>query len=490
MSHNIYKVFAVLLFGCTMFKGQAQQTNDSLPSKESAPTLTDIIQQEIEKNAYRKDPKAYRYRVTLKDKKNNPYSVKRPEAFLSAKAIARRNRMGLKVDQYDLPLTPAYVQQIKAMGLRLHNVSKWNNTVVVETRDTLQMKQVQALPFVKQICCVWESPDSVLVLNRSERAKEVTNQRDTTLTNYYGYGQNQVEMLRVEALHQAGLRGKGVTVAVIDGGFYNADLIKGLDPAHILGTRNFVRPNKSVYEELDHGMMVLSCMLANDPHYLVGTAPDADYYLLQSEDEESEQLIEEDNWCAAVEYADSLGCDVVTSSLGYYNFDHAYMNHHYNEQNGRTAINSCSASLAASRGLLVLNSAGNSGAAAWKKIGFPADAFDMLTVGAVNAKGVNTVFSSVGNSADGRIKPDVMAQGEASSVFYGDGTVASANGTSFSCPIMCGATVCLMQAFPNKRPTDIIRALQQSGSNAQHPDNIFGYGIPNMMKAKELLEKK
>lgn len=162
-----------------------------------------------------------------------------------------------------------------------------------------------------------------------------------------------------------------MTIAVIDGGFFNADLIRGFDHTHILGTRNFVRPEKSVYEELDHGMMVLSCIAANEPNYLVGTAPEASFYLLQSEDGETEQLIEEDNWCAAVEYADSLGCDVITSSLGYQQFDHEYMNHHYWEMDGQTALNSCSASLAASRGMLLLNSAGNSGDDTWKKLVSP-----------------------------------------------------------------------------------------------------------------------
>lgn len=235
-------------------------------------------------------------------------------------------------------------------------------------------------------------------------------------------------------------------------------------------------------------MMVLSCIAANEPHYLVGTAPEVSYYLLQSEDGESEQLVEEDNWCAALEYADSVGCDVVTSSLGYYQFDHKDQDHYYRDLDGHTAVNSRSASLAASRGIILLNSAGNSGMSAWKKIGFPADGRDMLAVGAVQSDSLNTRFSSIGNSADGRIKPDVMAMGQASAVYETDGTVTNANGTSFSCPTMAGAVACLVQAYPNRRPTDIIKALQQSANNAAHPDNIFGYGIPNVMKAFNLLK--
>ena len=200
--------------------------------------------------------------------------------------------------------------------------------------------------------------------------------------------------------------------------------------------------------------------------------------------------MEEDNWCAAVEYADSLGCDMITSSLGYQLFDHEEMNHHYWELDGATALNSRSASLAASRGILLLNSAGNSADEPWKKIGVPADAKDMLAVGAVTFRRRNTNFSSLGHSADGRIKPNVMAQGQFCAVYDVDGTVGRANGTSFACPIMCGAAACLIQQFPHKRPTEIIDALQRSGNNAEHPDNVYGYGIPSLPKAAEWLKKR
>lgn len=438
---------------------------------------------------FQKVQKLYRYRVAFTDKKDCGFSVRQPEAFLSEKSINRRKRYGLKVDRYDLPITPKYLQTLQGMGLRIFNKSKWNNTAVVETADTARMSQVRALNFVRDVRCVWEGPDSVLVAAVPDRTQGITNRRDT-LENAYGHGAQQVQMLGVEKLHQAGYRGDGVTIAVIDGGFHNADLIAGLKNVKILGTRNFVRPEKSVYEELDHGMMVLSCIAANTPHSLVGTAPDASFYLLQSEDGDSEQLIEEDNWCAAVEYADSLGCDLVTSSLGYYRFDHDYMSHKYYELDGKTALNSRSASLAASRGMILLNSAGNSGDDEWKKIGFPADATDILTVGAVTSKRVNSTFSSIGNAADGRVKPDVMAMGVASSVYDIDGSVTLVNGTSFSCPITCGAVACLVQACPDKRPVEIIHAVLQSSDNVKHPDNVYGYGIPDMSKALKLLKGK
>lgn len=452
---------------------------------------------------YEKVEKEYKYRVTFTDKKDCGFSTKHPEAFLSEKAIARRKRYGLKVDEHDLPITPAYLDRLRAMGLSLHNQSKWNNTAVVCVKDTALMARVRALPFVREARCVWEGPDSVCV-NFGELKStllgmmQILEEPDTVLRDYYGVGALQATMLRVDRLHagdgptmKPGLRGAGVTIAILDGGFLNADIIPWLRRAKVLGTRNFVNPAESVYRTIEHGMNVLSCIAADVPGTFVGTAPDASFYLLQTEDSDSEQLVEEDNWAAGLEYADSLGCDIVTSSLGYYHFDHEYMNHAYADLDGQTALISRSASLAASRGILLLNSAGNSGDNAWKKIGFPADATDILTVGAVDSERVNTPFSSIGASSDGRVKPDVMALGQDAAVYDIDGATSVADGTSFSCPIMAGAAACLVQRHPTKRPTEIIRALQQSGSNADRhlPTELYGYGIPDLVKANELLSK-
>ena len=434
--------------------------------------------------------KTFKLRIALTDKKDCGFSTRRPEAFLTAKSIDRRKRYGLKVDEHDLPLTPAYVGRILQMGLTEVCRSKWVNTLVVAAPDTLVMERLRALPFVSSVRCVWETPDAPEPeAENANRAEEIVLTKADTLASFYGHARQQVEMLGVERLHNAGLRGAGVTIAVVDGGFHNADLIPGLPHERILGTRNFVRPDRSVYAEQSHGMMVLSCIAANVPHALVGTAPDASFYLMVSEDNESEQMVEEDYWCAAVEAADSLGCDMVTSSLGYTGFDHAYMPLTYRELDGRTHLISRVASLAASRGMLVLNSAGNSGNDTWKKIGVPADGTDMLAVGAVDADSINTRFSSLGHSADGRVKPDVMAMGQQSAVFGIDSQVTFANGTSFSCPIMCGAVACLVGAHPGARPTDIIDAVRRAGNNARHPDNIFGYGIPYMPRANEMLSK-
>ena len=439
--------------------------------------------------SYQHLEKRYRYRVYLKDKKNSPYSTKRPEEFLSRRAIERRQRYGIKVDKYDLPVSPNYLQVLRDQGLRIHNVSKWQNTVVVETADTALMQTVRNMAFVEDVLRVWVGPDSVLIMDKSDRRAKVKNTRDK-MPSYYGTASTQVEMLHANLLHDAGFRGEGMLIGILDGGFNNADVINGFKRENILGVRNFVDPSVDVYSESSHGMMVLSCIGANTPYNLVGTAPEAQFYLIQTEDGNSEQLVEEDNYCAGLEYADSLGCDVVTASLGYYKFDYPEMDRPYSALDGKTAINSRSASMAASRGILLLNSAGNEGDDRWKKIGFPADATDILTVGAVRSDSLNTVFSSLGYSADGRVKPDVMALGEDAAVFSTRGTTTTANGTSFSCPILCGAVTCLWQAHRDKTPLQIIDVVRRAGNNADTPNEVFGYGIPDLWKAHQLLQKK
>lgn len=438
---------------------------------------------------YEKVPKTFRYRVCFADKKGNACSLKRPQEFLSAKALERRRKYGIKVDEHDLPVTQSYLGHLREQGLRVLHVSKWNNTAVVETADSALVRRLPALPFVTAVRKVWESPDSVKRTPVYDRRGDLLDALDT-VGDYYGRARAQVGMIAADRLHEAGFRGEGITIAVIDGGFLNADCIGALKGCKVLGTRDFTGSGRSVYEAQQHGTMVLSCMAADIPHSLVGTAPGASYYLLQSEINEGESMVEEDNWCAAVEYADSLGCDIVTSSLGYYEFDDTLASHRYAELDGRTAINSRSASLAASRGLLVLNSAGNSGNSRWKKIGFPADAKDILTVGAVTYGRKNTLFSSLGNTADGRTKPDVMALGQDAWLLDFTGSMTTANGTSFSTPILCGGVACLLQACPDRRPEEIIEAVCRSGHNAATPDNVYGYGIPDLWKAYRALTSK
>lgn len=434
--------------------------------------------------------KEYAFRVYLKDKAQSPYSLTRPKEFLSEKALARRAKYHIKVDEYDLPVSPAYLQQLTTAGYRVHNVSKWNNTATVFTSDSLAADRLRRLPFVDSVRITYISPR--YSTQGRKNPNEVTNQLKKAKTaDYYGWGEHQVKMLGIDEMHLKGFTGKGVTIAVIDGGFRNANQLSSLHQDAILTTKNYVLPQLSVYDtDEEHGLNALSCIAADAPYTIVGTAPKAQFHLIVSEDSRSEQLIEEDNWAAAIEYADSVGSDMVSSSLGYNNFDYPSMVHKYAHLDGHYATASRAASLAASRGMVVCVSAGNDGDNFWKKISIPADATDILTVGALRADSLNTLFSSLGNTADGRTKPDVTAMGEDVLLLSCRGEIEAASGTSFSCPLTAGAVACLMQAFPEKTPIEIMKAVRESGNNAASPDNVFGWGLPNIPKAYRTLGGK
>ena len=252
----------------------------------------------------------------------------------------------------------------------------------------------------------------------------------------------------------------------------------------MVGFKDFVYPNSThFYQETDHGTKVLSAMAANEPEVLVGTAPEARYWLLRCEDQQTEQPVEEDYWTMAAEFADSVGADIISSSLGYNEYDNNANYYHQHDLDGQTAFISHSASMLASKGIILVNSAGNSGMGPWKKISFPADANDIITVGALNPDKKNAPFSGVGPTQDGRVKPDVMALGSPANLISGRGSIVRDMGTSFSTPIVAGLVACLWQALPQKSATEIINLIRQTSSNNQKPDNIYGYGTPNFWRA-------
>ena len=434
--------------------------------------------------------KTYKYRVSLKDKEGTSYSVDKPQEFLSERALERRNRQGISVDESDLPVSKAYVKKLLKTGARLVTSSKWNNTVVLEVEDTLLMNKVADMPFVTGVKKVWMSPDSIPARNK-DRKKSVKNEIEKT-GNYYGEALQQIAIHGGDSLHSAGFSGKGMHVAVIDAGFYNVDAIKLFEKMDLLGTRDFVNPNSDIYAENGHGMMVLSCMAANAKDAFVGTAPDASFWLLRSEDADTEQPVEEDYWAAAIEFADSVGVDVVNTSLGYHEFDEGYAPYRYRDLDGHYSLMSHSASLAADKGVVVVCSAGNSGRGSWKKMTPPGDSENVITVGALTKDLVNAEFSSIGHTSDGRVKPDAMAIGVQSVVSGRNGNVSKGNGTSFASPIMCGIVACFWQACPWLTAKDVVKAVQQAGDRVDFPDNIYGYGIPNLWKAyqKELENRK
>ena len=423
-----------------------------------------------------------KYRISLKDKAATEYSLKKPEKYLSAKAIERRRKQNLPIDSTDLPVCRKYIDEIRKQGVKIVVTGKWDNFVTVSCNDTTLIDRIAALPFVLSTEKVWISPGAGKPSMATER-DSVLNQPTIHPDSIYGSAITQIQMSNGDKLHEAGFKGQGMTIAVIDAGFHNVDKITAMQNIRILGTKDFVNQQADIFAESSHGMSVLSCIGMHRPDIMTGTAPEASFWLLRSEDEYSEHLVEQDYWSAAVEFADSVGVDVINTSLGYYSFDDKSKNYKYRDLDGRHALMSRQASHIADKGMILVCSAGNSGAGSWKKITPPGDADNVLTVGAIDKRAVLATFSSVGNTADHRVKPDVVAVGVGSDVIRTDGNQGRANGTSFSSPIMCGMVTCLWQACPTLTAKEVIELGRRSGDRAGCPDNIYGYGVPDMWKA-------
>ena len=332
-----------------------------------------------------------KYRISLKDKAATDYSLQKPEMYLSKKSIERRKRQGLEIDSTDLPVCKKYVDAIRKKGVHVLVTGKWDNFVTVSCNDSMLIAEIAGLPFVRSTERVWRG-----VAKRASERDSLINKPLRT-DSLYGPAITQIKMSHADRLHEAGFKGQGMTIAVIDAGFHNVDKIEAMKNINILGTRDFVNPEADIYAESSHGMSVLSCMAMNQPNVMIGTAPEASYWLLRSEDEYSENLVEQDYWAAAIEFADSVGVDLVNTSLGYYSFDDPTKNYRYRDLNGHYALMSREAAKAADKGIVVVCSAGNSGSGSWKKITPPGDAENVITVGAVNKYGVLAPFSSVGN---------------------------------------------------------------------------------------------
>ena len=423
----------------------------------------------------------YKFRVSLSDKKNTEYSLDKPQQYLSEKAILRRAKQKLAIDSTDLPVSGIYIKAIRATGAEVVVTSKWNNTVTVRCADSLLVKKITKLPFVCDAELVWRGEERA-ASSDAARTDSVTNKLTKT-ENYYGKAFRQIEIHNGQKLHEAGFRGQGMTIAIIDGGYKNANKLTALKSLKLLGTRDFVSSKADVFQENNHGMMVLSCMASNEPYSIVGTAPEASYWLLRSEDIDSENLVEQDYWAAAIEFADSVGVDVVNTSLGYRAFDDKSKNYTYQDLNGMKAMISRSAGMAANKGMVVVCSAGNEGRGSWKKITPPADAFNVITVAAIDSSLMLAPFSSVGNTTDNRLKPDVSAIGQRTFLLKTNGEVGTANGTSFSTPTFCGLVTCLWQACSRLTAKQMIELVRKSCNHSDFPDNIYGYGVPDVYKA-------
>lgn len=435
------------------------------------------------------------YRVALNDKGGSPYSLARPKEFLSGKSITRRLRQGIAIDSTDLPVSPSHIKAIRKAGMKVVGTSKWNNTVVIRTNILSSIERLHQLGFVKHITRVWTSPDSIEEVNGRMRYHQNFNKLDTVPEKEYGAAEEQIDALHGIPLHHAGFMGNGMTIAVLDGGFMNADKIPAFRKTSIIGGKDFVYPPaKSIFEETDHGTKVLSDMAAYVPNVIIGTSYKASFWLIRCEDKQSESAVEEDYWAEAAEFADSVGVDIINSSLGYNVFDDTTANHHYRDMDGESTLISHTASMLVRKGIILVNSAGNTGMGTWKKITFPADAKDILCVGAIGKNHINAPFSGIGPTQDGRVKPDVMAVGSPAAVITGRGTLIQDTGTSFAAPVLCGLVACLWQALPELTAYQIMELVRKSSNSYDEPNNIYGYGLPDFEKAytmgRDQLQKK
>jgi subtilisin family serine protease len=432
-----------------------------------------------------------RYRIECTDKNHSLYSVSEPQHFLSERALQRRERQGIKVTQADLPVSVVYIDSLKRMGFEVLNWSRWFNSATIRCAPE-ELAKLANIGFIKHTSVVQtefirEEDYTTDTINNKEKDKFKLEYE--VASAYYGKAAAQIGMMNGQALHERGFRGKGMFIGIIDGGFYKVNELSGFDSlrnsGRLRGFKNLTSDFENPLGNNTHGTNCFSIIAACLPEQMIGSAPDADYLLVRSEETDHELLVEEDNWIAAVEYADSMGVDLITSSLGYTTLDDSLQNHRHSELDGRTVRTSKAATMAAARGIIVCNSAGNSGDKRWTKISVPADADSIVTIGAVFPNGRRVSFSSIGPSADGRIKPDLMATGGYTFYQNSQGNVAFGFGTSYSTPLLAGLIACFWQANPDKGNIEIIEMVKRSASHYNSPGPFYGYGIPDFSKAME-----
>ena len=436
----------------------------------------------------------YCYRVTLTDKNNSPYSIDNPAAYLSERAIAKRTRFNIAITEQDLPVNPQYIQQICAVDnhIQVLTQSKWMNTVTIYCPDSTKLTDIQQLSFVSDLLPVATyhliSAYSSAVPEAEMNSVVALRAGDSTATFDYGYGYPQIALHHGDFLHNDGFRGDSMLIVMLDAGWNGVDTLPIFahlfENGQIIGTRDLMPWSQNVYQDHYHGTICFSTMAAKQESLLVGTAPNASYFFIRSEAPTSEQLIEEDFWVQGAEIADSLGADVVSSSLGYTEFaQFPQGNFTYAAMDGVTSVASRAATILGQKGVVVCVSAGNEGASDWHYIGHPGDAIDILTVGAADAAGNIANFSSFGPTSDGRVKPDVTSVGWNTACFWQDGSIGTANGTSLACPVMAGLCACLWQALPEASATEIMQFVRESASCYNNPNDSLGYGIPNIYAA-------
>ncbi len=443
----------------------------------------------------------HKYFIEFTDKNQNPYSLDHPEQFLTQRAIQRRLSMGIGYEFNDIPVTPAYILAIQNAGAQILNPTKWLNGTTIYLADTNLINTIKALPFVKSVTKAANGktgksvfPDKFDIENQIIPIPTPLPSVKNASAYDYGISFDQIHLVNGDLMHQNGFRGQGKVIAQLDAGFYHVPVLPAFDSLRannqILGYKDFVKDGLPIFDDPSdqHGMWVLSIMGGIMPGYLIGAAPRAGFWLLKTEEKAYEYETEEYNWVSGAEFADSVGADIITSSLGYSVFDSSFRNHSCADMNGHTTVCTRGANTAFSKGIVVIVSAGNSGGDPnWRCISAPADADFAIACAAVDTNGVRAGFSSLGVDTAGRVKPNVAAMGVLTVIQDAGGGISRGSGTSFSAPIIAGMTACLMQAEPAFANTFIKKAIERAGSHASTSDSLTGFGIPDFVKAMNIM---
>lgn len=438
-----------------------------------------------------------RYLIKFKDKNNSPFSLSTPGAYLSQRSIDRRTRYSIAYDSTDLPVNPSYITQIKAVaGVNFLNASKWLNAVTIQTTSSAAITTISALPFVQSVTGI-AARTVTSKFEPSFTPIDNGTARTSGIDDFFNYGTNaynEIHLHNGEFLHNIGLRGQTLRIAMMDAGFQNFSTMGGFDSINmngqVLDTLDFVDLDKNVKHH-SHGTNCLSTIAANIPGSFIGTAPKAGFYLYRTEDAATEYKIELFNWACAAERADSSGADVISTSLGYSIQFSDGIDIPYSDMNGNTTMTAIAGDLAAKKGILVFASIGNDGNDPnYKLLSTPSDGDSVIAVGAVNTSGAVGSFSSYGPSSDGQVKPDMAAVGVSAVILNTNNSIGFSNGTSFACPKMAGLGTCLWQGFPEFNNMKIRAALWQAGSITSAPNDRIGYGVPNVKLAFSNLLKE
>ncbi len=433
--------------------------------------------------------KYFQVAVFFKDKDTSAYTWSNPRTFLSERAIARKQLRGAPIDALDIPVNSIYCEQLKLRGYFVHSVSRWFNCALVYVPQKSYLDSLRSFPFVTDVRWLGmaQLPKAKAV---SWSVKEQTKSVDQKQSSVYGKGERQAKFCGASGLHTKGLYGTNTLIAVLDAGFSNAHTHSALVKAipKVLVTYDVLNKDDGVFDDDEHGTAVWSCMAAQDSFEFIGTAPDASYLLIRTEDAKTEYPSEEYFWTVAAEFADSCGVDIIHSSLGYNEFDDVFFNHYVSELDGKTAWISKAAQLAINKGMFVVNSAGNEGNNSWKLVAFPADVKQVLTIGSVNENEQLSGFSSIGWKQQQHVKPDVMMLGEDVTVANDWGYLHQGDGTSYAAPILTGALACVWDELKHLSVDSILSLIHYTSSRYNEPTKYWGYGVADMNLLYSLLQ--